>query len=148
MPSAWLDKPCARCGGRKGSKYAAHKYCGNCVHVIRRERSANAHARALERRYGITRQDYWDLYAFQSGVCYICRRANGATRRLTVDHDHATGEVRGLLCRPCNNILGMFRDNPAVFQRAIDYLKAPPFGLMLAGHPVNSKRPCRSRWSG
>ncbi len=131
MPSTWTGKPCARCGGRKGDKYRANKYCGKCVHAIAKQASANAHAKALERRYGITREDYWNMYQFQGGVCYICQRATGKTRRLTVDHDHKTGLVRGLLCRPCNTILGHFRDDPAAAQRVIDYLAAPPFSRMM-----------------
>lgn len=133
MPNRWSEKPCFRCGGRKGAKYASNKYCGNCARVISKEASANAHGRALERRYGITRETYWELHAFQGGYCFICRRATGKTRRLTVDHNHKTGEVRGLLCRPCNTMLGLFRDDPAAFQRAIDYLTEPPFRAMLEG---------------
>lgn len=132
MPSAWLAKPCARCMGRKGEKYAASKYCGNCTHAINKQRSADAHARALERRYGITREDYWDLYHYQGGTCYICRRATGKTKRLTVDHDHKTGQVRGLLCSVCNNILGHFRDDPTAAERIIEYLKTPPFPRMIS----------------
>jgi len=131
MPSAWVGKACQRCGGRKGDKYKANKYCGNCVHAINKQHSADAHAKALERRYGITRDDYWNLYQYQGGVCYICQRATGKTRRLTVDHDHKTGLVRGLLCRPCNTILGHFRDDPGAAQRVIDYLGDPPFTRMM-----------------
>ena len=129
--SQYSDKPCARCGGNKGPKYESLKYCGKCKFVIKKERSSNAHGRALEQRYGITRADYWNLYRHQDGACYICRRATGKTRRLTVDHDHATGLVRGLLCRPCNTMLGHLRDSIAAFQRAIDYLEAPPFQSMI-----------------
>lgn len=131
MPSAWLGKPCQRCGGRKGDKYKTDKYCGNCRHAIHKQNSANAHAAALLRRYGITRTDYWDLYQFQGGVCYICQRATGKTKRLTVDHDHRSGLVRGLLCSTCNTILGHFRDDPDAAQRIIDYLGEPPFSRMM-----------------
>lgn len=131
MPSAWAGKPCQRCGGRKGDKYRADKYCGNCRHAIRKQHSANAHAAALLRRYGITRADYWDLHKYQGGVCYICQRATGKTKRLTVDHDHKTGMVRGLLCSTCNTILGHFRDDPAHAQRIVEYLGDPPFARMM-----------------
>lgn len=129
--SAWTDKPCARCGGGKGKKYVSLKFCGRCQYVIKKERSANAHGRALEARYGITREDYWNLHAYQGGVCYICIRATGKTRRLTVDHDHATGLVRGLLCRPCNTLLGHLRDSIEAAERIVSYLEAPPFQSML-----------------
>lgn len=85
-----------------------------------------AHARRIEAEYGITIEQYRQLYEFQGERCYICRRANGATRRLSVDHDHRTGFVRGLLCRPCNTMLGHARDETSFFGRAIVYLTNPP----------------------
>jgi hypothetical protein len=130
MTSAWLGKPCARCEGKKGEKYAAKKYCGRCVVQARRERSRGAHARAIKRRYGITAQEYNRMYEIQGGRCAICRRATGATRRLSVDHDHKTALVRGLLCRICNNLLGHARDDPELFRRAIDYLEHPPWNQL------------------
>ncbi len=132
MASRYEGKPCARCGGNKGAKYTRRKYCGNCFYIIKKERSSNAHAKALESRYGITRTDYWDLYSYQGERCAICRRATGRSRRLSVDHDHKTGIVRGLLCRPCNNFLGHLRDSPEAFLRAADFLINPPFARMLA----------------
>lgn len=129
----WTELPCQRCGGGKGPKYIDGKFCGHCTHKVSKERRNNAHARALEARYGITSADYWDLYAWQGGVCYICRRATGKTRRLSVDHDHSTGIVRGLLCRPCNNYLGHLRDSREALLRAAGYLDAPPFAAMLMG---------------
>jgi hypothetical protein len=72
------------------------------------------------------------LYEAQGGRCYICQRATGARRRLAVDHNHATGEVRGLLCKPCNrDVLGHLRDNTEALQRAIDYLTNPPARRVL-----------------
>lgn len=74
-------------------------------------------------------RDYRTLFMRQGGKCAICKVAppGGVFREnekatLCVDHDHATGEVRGLLCGQCNTGLGMFRDNPANLQRAIEYL--------------------------
>ncbi|MDF3280889.1 endonuclease VII domain-containing protein [Gordonia sp. N1V] len=73
--------------------------------------------------YGLLPGEYERLYLAQGGRCYACRRATGKTRRLSVDHDHRTGEVRGLLCRPCNTLLGRARDAVEFFQRFIDYLQ-------------------------
>jgi hypothetical protein len=131
--SAYTGKPCAMCGGRKGKKYINLKFCGNCVHRKKKERSLNAHGKALEKRYGITSETYWELYAYQDGRCYICRWATGKSRRLTVDHDHKTGLVRGLLCRPCNTFLGVIRDCIEAAERVVAYLKDPPYQRMLRG---------------
>lgn len=130
--SAWTGKPCARCFGKKGKKYVNFKFCGNCTYKRKKERSLNAHGKALEKRYGITSEDYWTLYAYQDGRCYICGWATGKSRRLTVDHDHATGLVRGLLCRPCNTFLGTIRDSIDAAERLVAYLKTPPFQSMIS----------------
>jgi Recombination endonuclease VII len=99
---------------------------------VARARAA-AHERRVQTIYGIEEGDYWQLYAFQGGVCAICVRAKGKTKRLAVDHDHKTGEVRGLLCGPCNQLLGHGRDDPEFFARIIHYLNYPPFGVMKRG---------------
>lgn len=77
--------------------------------------------------YGLKPGDYDKIYAVQGGRCPICQRATGKAKRLAVDHNHATGEVRGLLCGHCNEkIVGYLRDDPKAFARAIDYLLNPP----------------------
>lgn len=66
----------------------------------------------MVRTYKITVPMYRLLLVFQLGRCWGCRRATGKARRLSVDHNHRTGEVRMLLCNTCNNIVGHFRDDP------------------------------------
>lgn len=68
-------------------------------------------------------------------MCAICgpwTGRKGTTRALAVDHNHATGEVRGLLCSTCNLFLGAIRDDPRAFDRARDYLVNPPGRNVLA----------------
>ena len=81
--------------------------------------------RKREREYGLTDSEFRALLEAQGGVCAIC--GNGETskryRTLSVDHDHETGAVRGLLCNRCNPMLGYARDDIAVLQGAIEYLK-------------------------
>lgn len=96
---------------------------------LKRRKAVN-HERNVQKVYGLSEGDYEALYLFQGGRCYICARATGATRRLAVDHDHATGAVRGLLCRPCNSMLGHARDSSAFFRRALAYLSSPPYSGM------------------
>lgn len=92
----------------------------------KRERKAGVHERRVQQTYGLGAGDYGRLYLSQGRRCAICGRANGATRKLSVDHDHATGLVRGLLCRPCNDILGHLRDDPEAARRMVNYLLDPP----------------------
>lgn len=83
----------------------------------------------LKRTYGITQAMYDGLGLFQSGRCWGCRRATGASKRLAVDHDHRTGEVRMLLCMTCNRLIGHFRDDPVALVRLGLALVDPPSRL-------------------
>jgi Recombination endonuclease VII len=74
----------------------------------------------LVRRYGIGAVDVEALITRQGGACIICLRALG--QKPHVDHDHTTGEVRGVLCFNCNGGLGQFRDDKEVLLRAVRYL--------------------------
>lgn len=130
MPARWDGKPCQKCGCRKTPKRRLEKYCGPCQRLTAKEHARIMHGRYLLRTYGITIEEYEEILAHQGGTCYICRRANGRTRRLSVDHDHKLGTgrhaVRGLLCRPCNTLLGHLRDDPEAFDRGKAYLLEPP----------------------
>lgn len=72
--------------------------------------SAINRASYMKATYGITVDEYDEMLADQGGVCAICGEAP-TTKRLAVDHDHETGELRGLLCVPCNAALGVLEDN-------------------------------------
>lgn len=80
-------------------------------------------AHRLRHQYGIDLVDYRRLLALQNGRCAVCRRLPTERNRICVDHDHATDEVRGLLCARCNRALGLLRDDPAVLASAIEYLR-------------------------
>lgn len=79
----------------------------------------------LLRLYNITPEEYEIILAFQGGVCYICERPPGQTR-LAVDHDHATGLTRGLVCWKCNSALAKLNDEAKRAYRAWKYLSDPP----------------------
>lgn len=103
----------------------------------RRRRAANAEKR-VQRVYNLPKGDYARLYEFQLGHCALCRRSTGASRRLAVDHDHGSGDVRGLCCSVCNKwILGHARDSIEFFQRCIAYLEDPPYRRMKEGRPFH-----------
>lgn len=75
------------------------------------------------RYYGITIEEYDVLYKEQNHGCAICKASTGSNgKRLSVDHNHKTGEVRGLLCDDCNIGLGKFKDNSSLLAKAINYL--------------------------
>ena len=73
----------------------------------------------LAKRYGITIEQYGDLWLRQGEACGVCRLKH---RRMVVDHDHATGKVRGILCHRCNVCLGGLGDNLEGVMRAVRYL--------------------------
>lgn len=74
----------------------------------------------LRADYGITLADYEAMWAWQGGRCAICLRDPGVKMPLAVDHDHRTDRVRGLLCSPCNSVLGRLNDDPS---RLVAYLE-------------------------
>lgn len=124
-------KPCVDCTdeGITTKRKAPHPgpRCATHHRAKRRVRTAATWAQRIWETYGITEEEYWLIYEYQGGKCHICQRATGARKRLSVDHCHATGTVRGLLCTACNrNVLGHLRDDPMALQRAAGYLIDPP----------------------
>lgn len=77
----------------------------------------------LQKKYGITDKDYEQMLQDQDGCCVICKRKPVGKNRLSVDHCHQTGKVRGLLCNPCNSGMGRFEDNPQRMREAVRYLE-------------------------
>jgi hypothetical protein len=71
------------------------------------------------KRYKISQQQYDEMFRQQNGLCALCAEKPP----VDIDHCHDAGHVRGLLCRPCNLGLGMFKDSPELLLKAIDYLK-------------------------
>ena len=84
----------------------------------------------IKQKYGLTFRDYIHLLEEQDCKCAICGSSGfvGQNKRapFTVDHDHASNKVRGLLCGLCNIGLGCFRDSQVLFDRASQYLLNPP----------------------
>jgi hypothetical protein len=98
--------------------------------------------RRVENVYGITGEQYDAIYAEQGGLCPGCRKANGRTKRLSVDHDHSCTAghppevgcplcVRGLLCGRCNRYLGIIGDDPEILESFARYLRDPPARRIL-----------------
>lgn len=129
---------CVKCGEEKPAVAFEHqrnrpnprKTCKPCRYLERdREKEKKRHSAYMKERrqtdpdalrinwersrYGVAKEDLNDK------ACAIC----GGDKRLSIDHDHSSGRVRGLLCSPCNAGLGMFKDDPERLAKAIGYLK-------------------------
>lgn len=77
----------------------------------------------MVKSHKITPEQRKSLLAKQRYQCAICGvNQSSLKRRLAVDHDHADGEIRGLLCSNCNLGLGLFKDRPEILAAAIRYL--------------------------
>lgn len=111
------------------TKAASNRTCETCgaaippqVKITARYCSEACKIRANRHKmYGLTKQELDTLLA-QHDVCAICQAANWTRKGPQVDHDHVTGQVRGILCSNCNQGLGRFRDDPALLRAAIRYL--------------------------
>lgn len=124
----------ANSASRKDGKHQNCRACTRAFNKSYQERnaghvSAKQRANHIKRAYGLSEEEYAAMLASQGGVCAICNKAEGAThwagkvKMLHIDHDHATGEIRGLLCDGCNRGLGHFRDDPANLLAAAAYLQ-------------------------
>ena len=92
-----------------------HKLCPSCA----------AHARTLHTKYKITLAEYWRIFTAQGGKCAACQNPASRSPRglLYVDHCHATGKIRGLLCHGCNSALGHAKDRINVLLGLVQYLR-------------------------
>jgi hypothetical protein len=78
----------------------------------------------LKRNYGITIDDYNEMFQEQGGRCAICGKHQSEFKnRLYVDHNHSTGTVRGLLCQKCNTAIGLLSDDIILVRMAAEYLE-------------------------
>jgi len=118
------------------------KHCDNIHIYVTRSIRNNAHTKhcklkeshnkiysdrydgILRRNFGITLEEYNSMYELQDGLCAICKKTDEVEgRRLAVDHNHETGQIRALLCGSCNRGLGLFKEDIDSLSKAIDYLK-------------------------
>lgn len=107
------------------SKSGYQTRCKECQSVVKKEMALYYRNKHLEYKYGITSEQYEEMLKEQSNRCAICGIGEQHTEnsRLCVDHDHNTNEVRGLLCKKCNQGLGLFQDNPDFCESAGKYLR-------------------------
>jgi len=123
-------------GKREGNPFPRCKVCRNKQHKERKERDPSIYRRIewpskLKRLYGITVDEYYSMLKSQDGGCAICgtkipserKRKFTSIEMFFVDHCHATGKVRGLLCNRCNRGIGFFDDSINKLNSAINYLE-------------------------
>lgn len=143
------EQICARCElSQDLYQYGVYKYkgrdirrktCNSCRRAyeaarykadpsLQTKKRAVALAHHFKSSYGLTTEQVLAMEEAQGYKCLIC---NETADKLHVDHCHGGGHVRGLLCGTCNRGLGMFKDNPENFQRAIQYLKGDINGTKI-----------------
>lgn len=124
---------------RSDNKLGWRRQCRACV---KHRRSINEYTEeaifkksnhSLKAQFGITRDEFDTMYEDQNGECKICRKKclprglkkdyNHKSETMHVDHCHATGAVRGLLCGTCNTGIGMFNEDIETLNSAIEYIK-------------------------
>lgn len=134
--------PCPTCGSNSplkdippSKRKATSYYCKSCRKDIRKKQYWNnvnkereyAKKTQFERRlnlvYGLTVDSYEELKETQNNKCAICDAEGTLEKRLVIDHDHTTGNVRQLLCDSCNRGIGLLGDDAHRLQKAADYLR-------------------------
>lgn len=124
------DKPIGEFQGNgKGRTQARCRPCRlgqtKAWRAANRERYTNKRWEHLLSRYGLKRAEYEAILDKQGGRCAICYGGvSWGRRNFSVDHDHNTHKVRGLLCSSCNTAVGHFKESLPNLQRAIEYLRA------------------------
>jgi len=128
------NKKCHKCGKIKNknefdlntrSPDGLFSQCKKCKKIWTKQSNQNYQ---LQKRYGITEIDYEIMLKSQNRVCAICKqpeikKRNRILCRLSIDHNHKTSKVRGLLCHKCNIMLGHIENNPGLLKEVLKYLK-------------------------
>jgi hypothetical protein len=112
-------RPCEWCETKFRSEDGRRLYCSEECRRI----GASLQEHPL--KYGVTIRDYRRLFVAQGGRCGSCGGEQSPEKLiLCLDHCHATGKVRGLLCSNCNRAIGLMKDDPRILRAAADYLEA------------------------
>lgn len=121
---------CKDCDNYRNRKYYSETFRWAEPEYRKKKREENPEAHrlysrrySLKRNYGITVEHYNNMFLEQKGKCKLCRIEQTGTKRLAVDHCHATNKVRGLLCDKCNRAIGLLQDSPGLLRKAADYVE-------------------------
>lgn len=112
----------------KGKIYyqSSCKGCRNKFKVGKNKKLGIYRRRDIKNKYGITEDYFNKLIIIQDNKCKICGKEFKTNKAPCIDHCHATGKIRGLLCNNCNTGIGMLRDSTSILESAIKYLEENP----------------------
>lgn len=126
---------CSKCKIEKPENdfYKNYRNCKKCHRAIVKSYQVNNKEKVselqkridLNKRYGITKYDYDRMFEKQNGRCALCDSESIGRKgsfHFCVDHNHKTGDVRGLLCHNCNVILGKIKDSKDWLRKALKYI--------------------------
>jgi len=112
-----IEKPLTDYATNKSRKAGHEPVCKEC-----KKPASRRYARKTGlKKFGITIEEYESLSQEQNNACAICKKEE-INKSLAVDHCHASGKIRGLLCAKCNQALGLFNDDIKTLNTAIEYL--------------------------
>jgi hypothetical protein len=130
----WVSR-CKSCSNKSRNKYHRVQiekdpvgYRAKRAEQSRKNRMLNPRTNEQRRKewlkslYGMTPEDYSNLFNSQNGVCAICSQPCKTKKGLAVDHNHTTGKIRGLLCANCNGAIGMLQEDPDIIEKAKQYI--------------------------
>jgi hypothetical protein len=135
-PKCGKTQPLTNFAGNKQRKDGLQCYCKPCMRLAQKASyevdpsrwAKRERKNRLRREFGLTADIYDAMLEAQRGVCAICHMPDSRGIRLAIDHCHTTGQVRALLCGPCNLALGNMQDSPDRLRAAAIYLEhhTPP----------------------
>lgn len=113
-----ICKDCCKKAAREAYKINPHRIKKNQETYFKNNPDAKRRI-FIKYKYGITLEEYDLMYSNQKGRCAIC---NEKKSKLCIDHNHTTGEIRGLLCKQCNHAIGLLKEKITSLRSAISYL--------------------------
>lgn len=127
-------KECRKCGVVKSVlEFSISKFTGdglNSYCLVCRQQMSRAYRMkkgkklwARLNKYGITQAEWEDILKKQAYLCAICSTNTSGKREWSLDHDHTTGVIRGILCGRCNTMIGFAKDSPVILRAAASYLE-------------------------
>lgn len=136
-----ITKTCNRCENswpiedfdkHNGFSSGRRPLCKHCRNEVRRNRynkvkddnqfKTKKKDMQIKWRYGISLEQYNEMYERQGGVCAVCSKVSD--KKLCIDHDHETGQVRALVCDRCNRAMGASNDDAVILRLCAEYLES------------------------